>query len=245
MGREMAKFATKTAFTVGLLIVLMSVPAFGASINKSIKIADGEERGGASSVNGSISVGQDAIVTGGLRTVNGKIRIEEGASVENASTVNGGLYIADGVKARDLSTVNGPVKVGEGAAVDGDIGAVNGDIHLATGSSVTRSIGNVNGRIELKNAEVGGNLKTVNGDVMLADASVLKGDLVVEKPSGWGWGKDKSRKPRIVIGPGSRVEGVIDLEREVELFISDSASVGGVTGVMSSDDATMFSGKRP
>lgn len=241
----MAKFATKTAFTVGLLIVLMSVPAFGASINKSVKIADGEERGGASSVNGSISVGQDAIVTGGLRTVNGKIRIEKGASVENASTVNGGLYVADGVKARDLSTVNGPVKVGESAAVDGDIGAVNGDIHLATGSSVTRSIGNVNGRIELKNAEVGGNLKTVNGDVMLADASVLKGDLVVEKPSGWSWGKDKSRKPRIVIGPGSRVEGVIDLEREVELFISDSASVGGVTGVMSSDDATMFSGKRP
>lgn len=241
----MAKFATKTAFTVGLLIVLMSVPAFGASINKSIKIADGEERGGASSVNGSISVGQDAIVTGGLRTVNGKIRIEKGASVENASTVNGGLYIAGDVKARDLSTVNGSVKVGEGAAVDGDISAVNGSIHLASKSSVARGIGNVNGRIELENAEVGGDLKTVNGDVMLADVSVLKGNLIVEKPSGWSWGKEKSRKPRIVIGPGSRVEGVIELEREVELFISETASVGGVEGVMSIEDATMFSGERP
>ena len=35
-------------------------------------------------------------------------------------------------------------------------------------------------------------------------------------------------KPRIIIGPGSRVEGKIILKREVELFISDTAEVGGV-----------------
>jgi hypothetical protein len=42
----MAKFVTKTGFTIGLLILLMSVPAFAASVNKSIKIADGEESPG-------------------------------------------------------------------------------------------------------------------------------------------------------------------------------------------------------
>jgi len=74
----MARIATKTVFTIGLLALLMAVPAFGASINKSVRIADGEESGGTSSVNGSITVGERAVVTGGLNTVNGSIRVDEG-----------------------------------------------------------------------------------------------------------------------------------------------------------------------
>ena len=42
----MAKYVSKTAFTIGLLVLLMAVPAFGASINKSIDIAADEESGG-------------------------------------------------------------------------------------------------------------------------------------------------------------------------------------------------------
>ena len=94
----MAKIVTKTAFTVGLLILLMSVPALGATINKSVKIGAGEESGGATSVNGSISVGRDATVTGNLKTVNGTIRIDAGAVVKKASTVNGGLKLGDNGK---------------------------------------------------------------------------------------------------------------------------------------------------
>ena len=77
----MAKYVTKTTFTVGLLILLMAVPAFAATVNKSIRIADGEESGGATSVNGSITVGDNAVVTGGLTTVNGKIIVDSGASI--------------------------------------------------------------------------------------------------------------------------------------------------------------------
>lgn len=241
----MAKFVTKTAFTVGLLIILMSVPAFAASINKSIKIGDGEESRGATSVNGSITVGENAVVTGGLTTVNGQIIVDSGASIEGAKTVNGSLRISDNVKTEDLTTVNGGIRVGEMSSVDGGISAVNGKIELAKGATVSRGLSNVNGRIELTNAEVGRNLETVNGDVELADISVVRGDLVVEKPGGWNWDKEKSRKPRIVIGPGSRVEGTIELEREVELFISESAEVGGVSGVMSMDDAVRYSGDHP
>ena len=241
----MAKYVTKTAFTVGLLVLLMSLPAFGASINKSIKIGDGEEAGGATSVNGSITVGDDATVTGNLKTVNGSIRVDSGASIEKASTVNGGLRVADEVRTEGLSTVNGSINVGEKGVVDGEISAVNGRISIGSGTTVSEDVGNVNGQIGLSGAEVSGDLKTVNGDIELSDGAVVKGDLVVEKPSNWSWGKKKSRKPRIVIGPGSRVDGEILLEREVELYISESADVGGVSGEMTMDDAVRFSGKRP
>lgn len=241
----MSRFATKSVFTIGLLFMLLAVPAMAATINKSVKIEAGAESGGASSVNGSISVGEDAVVTGNVKTVNGTIRVDQGASIEDASTVNGAVRLAEGVKSGSLSTVNGSVKVGGSTAVDGEVSAVNGRITIEKGSNVSAGVSNVNGQIELEGAVVGGNLETVNGDVSLEDKSVVKGDLIVEKNSGWGWGKSKSRKPRIVVGPGSRVEGKIILKREVELFISETAEVGGVEGEMSMDDAIRFSGKRP
>ena len=241
----MSKFATKSVFTIGLLFMLLAVPAMGATINKSVKIEAGSESSGASSVNGSISVGEDAVVTGNVKTVNGTIRVDQGASIEEASTVNGAVRLAEGVKSGSLSTVNGSVKIGACTSVDGKVSAVNGRITMQKGSNVSDGVSNVNGQIELEGAMVGGNLETVNGDVSLEDASVVKGDLVVEKNSGWGWGKSKSRKPRIVVGPGSRVEGKIILKREVELFISETAEVGGVEGEMSMDDAIRFSGERP
>jgi len=241
----MSKFATKSVFTIGLLFMLLAVPAMGATINKSVKIEAGSESSGASSVNGSISVGEDAVVTGNVKTVNGTIRVDQGASIEEASTVNGAVRLAEGVKSGSLSTVNGSVKIGASTSVDGKVSAVNGRITMQKGSNVSDGVSNVNGQIELEGAMVGGNLETVNGDVSLEDASVVKGDLVVEKNSGWGWGKSKSRKPRIVVGPGSRVEGKIILKREVELFISETAEVGGVEGEMSMDDAIRFSGERP
>lgn len=241
----MAKFMTKTVFTVGLLVLLMSVPALGASINKSVKIAPGEEAGGATSVNGSISVGDNATVTGNMKTVNGSIRVDSGATIQNASTVNGGVRLADTVTADNLSTVNGSINVGEKAVIEGEVSAVNGRIAIGKGTRISDDVGNVNGQIGLTGAEVGGDLSTVNGDIEISDGTVVKGDLVVERPSNWSWGKEKSRKPRIVIGPGSRVEGTVRLERKVDLFISESAEVGGVSGEMTMDDAVRFSGDRP
>jgi cytoskeletal protein CcmA (bactofilin family) len=108
--------------------------------------------------------------------------------------------------------------------------------------SVESSVSNVNGAIKLTSATVNGDLTTVNGDVMLDENSLLKGTLTVKKPGGW---NSSSKKPKVVIGPGSRVEGGIKLEREVELYISETAMVSEVTGVMSMDDAIRFSGSRP
>lgn len=239
----MARMLRKSAFTIGLLTLLMAVPALGASINKSVRIGAGEESGGASSVNGSIAVGADAVVTGKLHTVNGSIRVDSGATIEDAGTVNGSISVEGNARAGNLKTVNGRVRVGEGTEVDGEVGAVNGGITIEKGATISADVGNVNGAIAIRGAAVGGNLTTVSGNIELADGAVVKGDVVVEKPHGWGW-RDK-KKPRITIGPGSRVDGTIRLEREVELYISASAEVGGVSGAMSLDDAVRFSGDHP
>jgi DUF4097 and DUF4098 domain-containing protein YvlB len=237
----MAKIATKSAFTIGLLVLLLAVPAF-ASVNKSVKIGAGEESNGASSVNGSITVGDNAVVTGGIKTVNGSINVGNGAEIRNAATVNGKLRLGDGVSARDLSTVNGSVKAGRGASIDGTVETVNGSISLEEESSVSGDVGNVNGSIDLHGAEVGGDVSTTTGNIELTQ-TVVKGDVIVEEPSFWK--RATSRKPRVVIGPGSRVEGKIVLEHEVRLYISESAEVGGVEGVMTMDDAKRFSGDEP
>lgn len=228
----------------GFLALGLVVPAHGFNMNKSINIEAGSESGGHSTLNGSISVGSDAIVNGGLETVNGTIRVDDNARIEDAETVNGSVRIGAGVTANDLSSVNGSISVGESSTIDGGISVVNGKINLGTGASVSADVSNVNGEIEIDGAGIGGDLTTVNGDVTLSNGSTLQGDLVVEKPRGGNW-NSRGRKPRIIIGPGAQVLGEIRLEREVELFISDAAEVGGVGGVMSIDDAERFSGDRP
>ncbi|MDX1498916.1 MAG: hypothetical protein R3176_03405 [Woeseiaceae bacterium] len=235
----------KSLFTVALLILLgASIQPAGASVNKSIRIAAGETADGASSVNGSITIGEGAIVTGDVSTVNGSVRVGDNAELRDASTVNGTIRIGPGVRAGDLETVNGAVRIDENVAIDGHVEAVNGAIQLGRGTTVTGHVENVNGNIELVAATVGDDVTTVSGDVELRDAATVRGDLVVEKPSRWSWGRDR-RKPEIVIGPGSRVLGTVRLEHEVELYISETAEVGGVSGVMTLEDAVRFGGERP
>ncbi len=244
----MKKLLSKSTITVSLLTVLalsIAVPANADNVNKSVKIGAGDTSSGESSVNGSITVGSGAIVTGDLSTVNGRIRVDSDARVEDVSTVNGGLRIDSGTTTETLSTVNGAIHVAENVTVDGEIEAVNGEIDLGKGSSVRRSVRNVNGEIELHASTVGGDVATISGDVGLSGGAEVMGDIIVEKPNGWGWNEKKSRVPEIVIGPGSKVHGEIRVERVVSLYISDTAEVGGVSGEMSMDDAVRFSGERP
>ena len=244
MGKILSK-STMTVVMVALFALAVAVPAHGGNVNKSVKIAADSESGGASSVNGSISVGAGAVVTGDLNTVNGRIRVDSDVSVKDVSTVNGSLTIKSGVSADSLSTVNGSIEVAENVTIDGAIEAVNGEIRIDKGSTVARDVSNVNGEIELVASLVSGNLSTVSGDIELSGGAEVRGDIIVEKPGGW-WRSDKeSRTPEVVIGPGSRVHGNIRLERVVKLYISETAEVGGVIGEMSMNDAVRFSGKRP
>lgn len=242
--RDFQKLTRQTRFIGCLLAVMLVAPACAGGINKSINVEDGGQSKGQSSVNGSITIGDDVVVSGGLDTVNGDIRIGSNSRVRDVDTVNGGITIKDNVATGDINSVNGSIRIGENVEVDGEVNAVNGGISLRSGTTVSEGVGNVNGDIDLRGSVVGRDLSTVNGDVTLADESTLRGDLLIEKPGGWGW-NNKRHLPTIVIGPGSSVMGTIVLEREVKLFISESATVGGVSGEMSMADAVRFSGERP
>lgn len=239
----MQKNRRAVSLAAGLAALMLSGEAPAFDFNKSIDIDAGSESGGHSTVNGSIDVGSEAVVNGGLETVNGSIRIESNARVGDVQTVNGRIRLASGVSAADVESVNGTISLDEQATAD-SVSVVNGKVRLQPGAQVARDVGNVNGELEITGAEIGGNLSTVNGDVTLTENARLRGNLVVEEPGGFNW-NDRKRQPRIVVGPGVRVDGEIVLEREVELYISESAEVGGVTGVMSMDDAVRFSGDRP
>ena len=233
----------KTRFTAAIsaISLLFVATSACASVNKSVRIDDGEQSSGASSVNGKITVGDSAVVTGSLTTVNGGIRIGSYSQVEDASTVNGSLKLGAQVTGRDMTSVNGSISMKAGAKIDGEVSVVNGGISVDEGSSVSGEISNVNGDIEITGSDVGGDITTVTGDVMLENAT-LKADLVIKEPKG---NYSMKRKPRIVIGPGSSVAGEIRIEHDVDLYISDTADVGSVSGVMSMDDAVRFSGSRP
>ena len=239
----MTKNLRIASLAAGLLSLLIMAPGHALGINKSIDIGANSQAEGASTVNGSITVGSGATVTGDLETVNGSIRIGENAVIEDAETVNGSVKVAAGVKAQDIGSVNGTIRIGVNVTIEGEVSVVNGKIGIASGSTVSEDVSNVNGEIKITGAEIRGNLSTVNGDVSLKEGANLHGNLTIKKPGNSG--KNKSRKPKIIIGPGSRVGGEIVAEHEVELYISDTAEVGGVSGVMSMDQAVRFSGKRP
>ena len=231
---------TAVATTLAATLILSSTAL--ASVNKSVKIAAGETASGASSVNGSVSVGANAFVNGTVETVNGSIKIGDNAQVEDAETVNGGIKLGSGVRAHNVSSVNGSVTLGQSTTIEGGISVVNGKISLANGSEVSQSVSNVNGDIKISGARIGGDLTTVMGDVMLEDNALLAGDLRIEAPSR---SSSRNSKPKIVIGPGATVEGNIIIEHKVELYISESATFGEISGVMDLDDAVRFQGSRP
>jgi DUF4097 and DUF4098 domain-containing protein YvlB len=193
-------------------------------------------------VNGSIRIESGQRV-GDLSTVNGSIHIAAGASAEKVSTVNGGIDIGERATIAAVDTVNGSVTIGAGAKVAKTISAVNGSVRLEKGADVAGHLSNVNGRFVLNAARVGGGIETVEGDIEIGADSRVEGGIVVNKPShGWLWGETrKTRNPRIVIGPRAVVQGTLEFRRDVDLYVSDSATIGPVTGAT----VQKFSGEKP
>lgn len=192
-------------------------------------------------VNGSIRVeaGQDV---DDVETVNGSIRLEDGVKVQNISTVNGGVTLGRRAEARSVENVNGSITLNEGAKVTRDVDSVNAGITLEKGADVGGKVDNVNGRIELNEAHVGGGISTVAGDIEIGANSRVENGIRVEKPHGdWGMHFGKKKVPRIVIGPNAVVQGSLVFEREVELYVSDRATIGPVQGAT----AVKFSGDHP
>jgi hypothetical protein len=198
--------------------------------------ANGSEA--TNSVNGSIHV-PAGTHSGAVGTVNGSIKIDDNATVASAGTVNGSVALGAHATADSVGTVNGSITLGEGAHVNRDASTVNGAMTFKSGADVGGPVSNVNGRIALTEAHVAGGLHTVNGDIDIGGGSHVEGGILVKHSSGW-FNFD-THKPRIVIGPGAVVQGDLRFERAVELYVSDSATTGPITGAT----AIRFTGATP
>ncbi|MGA9342322.1 MAG: hypothetical protein WBV61_08315 [Rhodanobacteraceae bacterium] len=207
--------------------------AFGASAR-----AGG---GDIEKVNGSIHL--EANQTGGdLTTVNGSIRLGDGAHAAALQTVNGSIDLGANAVAASANTVNGHVTLATSARIDKTVETVNGAITLHHNADVAGKVTNVNGTLTLDAAHVGGGLETAGGDMEIGMGSRVEGGLMVDEPSRLSsWFAWFERKPRIVIGPHAVVTGKIDIRREVDLFVSASATIDAVSGAK----PIVFSGDTP
>lgn len=191
-----------------------------------------------SKVNGSIHTDAGASY-GDLDTVNGSIQLASGVRAGDVETVNGSIRAEDNVQAHGIETVNGGIRAGQGLVLSSGLETVNGSIFVDRGGRIGGNIETVNGSIGLVATEVAGNIETVNSDITVGVDSVVKGGLKVNRPS-FSISLTPPRKPRIIIGPNAAVEGELVFEREVSLYVHDSARIGPVRGA----EVQRFSGDK-
>ncbi|KIQ97330.1 hypothetical protein [Lysobacter sp. A03] len=191
-----------------------------------------------SKVTGSINVEAGAHV-GSINTVNGSVDIGANSEVGNVATVNGSIKLANGVRAGQLSTVNGSIRGGRETHA-GSASTVNGQIFIDRGSDVSGNISTVNGAIGLVGTRVEGGIEMVNGDLTVGANSNVMGGIHYDKP-GFQWFSLGNKAPRVVVGPAAQVEGAMVFERDVELYVHESARIGKVTGAT----AKAWSGSEP
>ena len=197
-------------FTLALLAAWGAQAAETSKVMGSIDVAAGEHAGDVSTVNGSIHIGDNAVVG-------------------SAHTVNGGIELGRQATARELTTVNGSVAIREAARVTGAVHTVNGKLTVEKDADVAGDLGNVNGEIKVIAAHIGGEVTTTTGGMELGPNAHVDGGLHVTKDSSWiSFGRQSV--PRIVIGPGSIVNGTLRFERTVKLYVSDRAKIGRVEG---------------
>jgi len=204
---------------------------------------EGDEDQGADShsVNASIHVSAGA-PRGEVSTINGSIRADDNAQLAAGHTVNGNISLGDHASATSLTTVNGGISLGQGAKVKETVTTVNGTLTLHSGAEVGGRLANVNGTIILAAATVNGGITTVNGNIDVGANSHVHGGITVHKPStGFFQWWSSSDKPRVVVGPGAVIEGPMTFERAVRLYVSDTATVGTITGAT----PVKFSGDHP
>lgn len=185
-----------------------------------------KDAAGGFTVNGRISVGAEAEVSGDLRTVNGSVQIGPGARLHDLDTVNGIVEVADEVAVGRVAAVNGDVALGMRVKAGKSVSTVNGRLRIAGGSVVDGDVSTVNGPLELRGVTVRGGVANHGGDVRLLDGALIEGDVVLGEPDG-----SRGAEDIVVIGVGVQVRGVLRAERPIVLYVHHSARLGRVEGV--------------
>jgi hypothetical protein len=128
----------------------------------------------------------------------------------------------------DISKVNGSIVVEAGQQA-GDVSTVNGSITVGRGSQV-QDVETVNGSVRLEELSTAASAETVNGDVYVAAGSRIEGGIHVEKNQGWNWGR-QPKNPRVTIESGAVVNGTLQFERPVDLYVGAGVTLPPVEGV--------------
>lgn len=221
--------------------LFLAAPASAQDVSKvmgTIEVEASQTAGDLDTVNGRISIGAGA-TTGDVATVNGRIEAGDGARAGSMETVNGRIELGHDVQAGSLETVNGRIRTGERARIGGDVETVNGGIFIDRGGQVDGDVESVNGAVGLVATEVTGGIRMVHADLTVGAGSHVHGTVRYHKPqSTFSFGK--RRVPRVVIGPGARVDGALVFEHEVQLHVHETATIGPVTGAT----AQRYSGDR-
>lgn len=209
---------TAHPFAMTLLAAALMLPLVAHAEPKSID-----------KVNGAIQT-EAGVEYGDLETVNGAISVANGTRAKSVSTVNGGIVLGDSAQVSSVETVNGGISIGAGTLVNGGVETVNGGVSMAKQSEVAGAVETVNGDIKLNASRINLGIETVNGDIEVLNGSVVKGGIIVREPTGSWFSMGTQRTPKVVIGANSVVEGEMLFEREVELVVDPSATIGKVTG---------------
>lgn len=168
---------------------------------------------------------------GRLATTNGSIRLADGVTAARATTTNGSITAGDDVDCGLMNTVNGSIRIGERVRVEDSVETVNGSILVGRGGEIGGDVKTVNGAIGLVATRVGGDVSLANGDLTVGISSHVRGGVHVHKPgTSWMPIRVTQRRQRVVIGPGAVVEGPLVFERDVVLYVHDTARIGEVTG---------------
>lgn len=186
----------------------------------SVDVPAGEHRDDVTTVNGSVHIGQNAVVA-------------------RAHTVNGNVFLEAHASAAAVHTVNGSVTLAQSARVSGNVRTVNGKLTLESGAEVVGSLENVNGLIRVAAAHVAGGITTVTGSMELGPGARIEGGVHIEKPSGTSVLPDTV--PRVIVMEGTVIAGTLNFERPVKLYVSDKATIGQVEGAT----PVKFSGDHP
>jgi hypothetical protein len=117
--------------------------------------------------------------------------------------------------------------------------SMSGAITLRRDAEVTGNVETNSGAVRVEGAHVGGRIETTSGDIYIGPDSRIDGGIVVQRRGliGVGLGDfrlgipvGRSTPPRVVIGARATVAGVLRFKREVELLVSESATIGTVEG---------------
>ncbi len=169
---------------------------------------------------------------------------------ESIETVTRDIVLPSNAQAKSLESMAGMITLQRDARVARDVETGNGELTLESGSEVVGSLSNRDGTIRIDGAHVGGLVSTTYGDIYIGADSRLDGGILVRKRdvAGLSFGDFKlgvpmgrSTPPRVVIGPRAKVAGTLRFKRQVDLLVSESATIGPVEGAT----PVMFATEQP